>query len=297
MKVLDLRRGFGNFEDYEMFKFPGGEVHFRYKADCKDPIRIEGRFHYADMLIALGIVVDTFKSNGCPYIEVFIPYMPYGQADRKFSEGESFSLKTITLNWLNQLPVDKYIVFDPHSDVTPALLKSCEVVDNSEFIHTVLATLYPKKVAGNASFIVDKKQSDDNLILLAPDAGAYKKIFHLAKKLNFDGEVMCCQKHRDPKSGKIELEVPVLGLKDILVVDDICVGGATFRAISQQAPKRKRSGLIRALAVSHVIDGVMFKKLYDEYDTLFATDSRQPLMGVIDNRLSFSIFKDRWHEH
>jgi len=252
--ILDLTRGFGDFPEYKLFKFPGGEIHFKAKIDLKETIKIETRINSSDDLITLALVVDTCKKEGSQYIMVYIPYMPYAQADRDFSRGESFSLKTIT-NILNNLPVDKYYIFDPHSDVAPALLKNCEALYNDSFIMNVMLKL-----------------NRENLLWLSPDAGAYKKIFKLAERVGFKGEILCCQKDRNTTTGEVQVVVPTLPLKDILIIDDICVGGRTFIEISKKI--RNTEGRKVYLAVSHGIFSNGFTELAHHFTTVFTTNSR-----------------------
>ncbi len=134
--TLDLTKGLGDFEHYKAWKFPGGELDFILKAPwgkC-NKVQINTRIDSSDDLILLCLAVDVLRKDcNIENLNVFIPYMPYQQADRNFGKGESFALKSIC-NVLNSLPVDKYTIFDPHSDVSPALLKNCITIDNSEFI-------------------------------------------------------------------------------------------------------------------------------------------------------------------
>lgn len=278
MITLDLTKGITTTEQYKAFKFPGGEIHLkldqRLCGEDFSVIHINTRLNTAEDLIFLCIVVDMLKKDFNPYIEVFIPYMPYQQADRDFSKGECFSLKTIT-RILNSLPVDKYKVFDPHSDVTAALLDKCEVANNHRFIGHVLGNLYGTigLEVRMGSFGAYDMKADKQLVLLCPDAGAYKKIFNLAEKIGFKGEILCCQKHRDITNGNVEVIVPTLPAKDILIVDDICVGGRTFIEIAKRI--NLPTGCKKYLAISHGIFSNGFTELSEHFDGIFTTNSRK----------------------
>lgn len=254
--ILDLTKGFGDFPEYKLFKFPGGEIHFKAKFDLKEPFMVVIRLNTAEDILTLAIVTETLYKDGATKIDVYMPYMPYAQADRDFSRGESFSLKTIT-KILNNLPVNKYMIFDTHSDVAPALLKNCEVLQNDSFIDWVCNE-------------IDKPLKD--MIWLSPDAGAYKKIFKLAERLNFKGQILCCQKDRDIKTGEVHVIVPPIPEgKDILIIDDICVGGRTFIEISKAIP---RTGSKLYLAVSHGIFSNGLSELSHHFTNIFTTNSR-----------------------
>lgn len=278
MVTLDLTRGVVTTEQYKAFKFPGGEIHFKLSQNlCSEAfnvVQINTRLNTAEDLIFLCIVVDTLKKDFNSSIEVFIPYMPYQQADRNFSKGECFSLKTIT-RILNSLPVDSYEVFDPHSDITAALINQCQVVNNHKFISCVLGTIYGtagENVRVGPHGVYDMK-ADEQLVLLCPDSGAYKKIFNLAEALGFEGEILCCQKHRSITTGAVQVVVPTLPAKDVLIIDDICVGGRTFIEIAKRI--NLPTGCKKYLAISHGIFSSGFSELSEHFDGIFTTNSRK----------------------
>ena len=267
MKILDLTQGLTDNPQYKAFKFHGGEVHFKLKDPLyyyKDNIKIISRVTSSDELVLLMLVVDTLrKDETSGTIEVFLPYMPYQQADRDFSYGECFSLKTIT-NLLNTLEVDKYVIFDPHSDVSPALLKNCKVIDNSEYINNVLCDIR----------LLKEGSLEDNLCIISPDAGAYKKIGKLCSKLNWNGELVAANKFRSILTGNIEsieLSTDDFKGKDVLIIDDICVGGRTFISLAQKLRERNCGNVY--LAISHGVFSNGFAELGVHIDKIYTTNS------------------------
>lgn len=263
MAKLDLKQGLSDNSEYKAFKFPGGEVHFLIKEPNnfylgEHEIQITASIKSSDELMLLILAIDTIRKDGFKgVLEVFIPYFPYAQADRNFGLGESFSLKTIT-SILNTLHVDKFIVYDVHSDVASGLLNNCEVIDNSEFVKYVIGDI-----------------NSSNLTLLSPDAGAYKKIGKLADKIQFKGEVAAANKYRNLSSGNIEsleLSKTDFGGADVLIVDDIIMGGKTFMGLAEKL-KEKNVGKIY-LAVSHGIFNYGFKELNKYFDGIYTTNSR-----------------------
>jgi len=264
MLTIKLTNGITDNDQYKAFKFPGGEIHIKFKIDFSskdyeyDDFYIITRLNSSDDIMLLVLTVDTLKKDWPDRkINVFIPYMPYMQADRDFSTGECFSLKTIT-NIFNALPVDRYTLYDPHSEVSPGLLKNCRVVDNSSYISSVMLSL------------------PENVVLLSPDAGAYKKIYKLADKIKFKGEVASANKSRSISSGNIdsiELSKQDFEGKDVLIVDDICIGGRTFVELAKKLKERNVGKLY--LAVSHGIFSNGFTELSQYFERLFTTNSRK----------------------
>lgn len=273
MISIKLVNGITDNAQYKAFKFPGGEIHLKFKQDFSETERdflIDTRLNSSDDIMLLIIAIDVLKKDWPDKkIHVYIPYMPYQQADRDFSVGECFSLKTIT-TLLNSMPVESYKVYDPHSDVTPALLKNCRVVDNSNYIKTVVESLEP------------------NLVLLSPDAGAYKKIYKLAEKIKFSGEVASANKSRSISTGNIdsiELSRQDFDGRDVLIVDDICIGGRTFIELAKKLKERNVGNLY--LAVSHGIFSNGLNELSKYFTKVFTTNSRMShyldVIATIDN--------------
>jgi ribose-phosphate pyrophosphokinase len=269
MAILDLRKGITKNEEYDAFVFPGGEVHFKLHNPSvlyvSNGIRIISRITNASDLMLLILVVETIRKDGYTgKLEVVLPYMPYQQADRDFSLGECFSLQTVC-KMLNTLDVDRYFIFDPHSDVSPALLHKTTVIDNSSYIREVLVSL--NNYDGG-----DTVQS--RLAILSPDAGAYKKIGKLCSKLGWQGELVAANKYRSISTGSIEsLELSKQDFegKDVLIIDDICIGGRTFIELAKKL-REKNVGKIY-LAISHGVFSNGFRDLNEYFEGIFCTDS------------------------
>ena len=68
-------------------------------------------------------------------INLFLPYFPGARQDRVMVAGESLTVK-VYANLINDLKLNKVTIFDPHSDVTPALL---EKVGNPGTLDSIFA--------------------------------------------------------------------------------------------------------------------------------------------------------------
>lgn len=271
--TLDLIPGITETEQYKAWKFPGGEIHFKLKPEVVEELRycmysgwpeelfVRIRLTSPDMFFFLAIVTDTIYKDFNIMPKVNIGYMPYQQADRDFGEGECFSLHTVCL-FLNSLLVDEYIIFDPHSDVTPALINNIAVGDNSEFVKYTLNQIMRNTI------------QEEHITILSPDAGAYKKIFKLCEKIGFKGRIETANKYRDTTNGEIQTR---LSCEDfgaapyVLIVDDICMGGRTFINLAQQIKEAKEL----YLAVSHGVFNNGYDELYKYFTHIFTTNSFQ----------------------
>ena len=171
-------------------------------------------------------------------------YMPQARADRVFGEGMPLPVKVFA-DIINSLKFDEVIIADPHSDVTPALLHNVHAISQRHFVSSV-HSLELKRVA-------------PNFVICAPDLGATKKTFDLVQDLHHKEYVQAI-KVRDVATGNIVKcdvmdDVSVKG-RDVLIVDDIADGGASFKFLAQ---KLKEKGARKVLL--YVTHGIFAKGL------------------------------------
>jgi ribose-phosphate pyrophosphokinase len=246
-----------NNKKFNSFKFPGGEIHLNLN-DLKDDFNhffsVGCWINTSDDLMELLLCIDAIRRMWRnAEISLTVPYLPYARQDRVCNEGEPLSIK-IMADIINNLNVDQLNIFDPHSEVSVALLNNCRVILPETYIED-----YP-------DIFKDK-------ILISPDAGAYKKTIRISQY--FDGlPIVKADKIRDVKTGEIrETQVFCESLNglDVLIIDDICDGGRTFIELAKKL-KGKNAGKI-SLYVSHGI----FSKGLDVFkgliDKIYTTNS------------------------
>lgn len=150
------------------------------------------------------------QDNGIKDIDLILPYVPNARQDRVRENSEVFTLKYFCeiINFLN---FNKVFILDPHSPVTPALLKNVVCLSPCPNIAKVINEI-----------------DDENLLLFYPDEGSMKRYSDFLKR-----EYAFGIKERDWKTGKI-LGLNIGGCAEkiknsnILIVDDICGSGDTF---------------------------------------------------------------------
>lgn len=252
---FDVRSGLGPIA-YDSSVFPGGEPHIRIleKLDGSDEVLITHRINSFNDLGLLLIAVDALRRMRVEAIRAIIPYFPAARQDRVMTPGESLTSK-VYADLINDLGLDDVVIFDPHSEVVPALLDRCTVVQNHGFIAEVV------------------KQLPQRPLLVSPDGGALKKIHGLSKALG-GMPVLECGKSRDVRTGALSgFTVPEADLngQPCLIVDDICDGGGTFLGLADALRSRNAGPLF--LAVSHGIFSKGTSALLEKFDRLFTTDS------------------------
>jgi len=248
--------GDNNLIEYKSFLFAGGEPHIKISNnfDVAAPVIITQRINSFNDLGMICITVDALRRMGVKEIELFIPYFPAARQDRVMIPGEPLSVK-VYADIINAMALASVTVFDPHSEVTPALLNNCVTISNHEFIKQVIAKI------------------GTEVKLISPDGGALKKIYKVSEFLG-GAEVVECSKSRDVKTGKLsgfKVYAEDLAGADCLIVDDICDGGGTFIGLAE-ALKAKNAGKLY-LAISHGIFSKGFDELGKYFEQIFTTDS------------------------
>jgi ribose-phosphate pyrophosphokinase len=273
MMILNLDGNFkpiqGDEIQFESFTFSGGEPHIKINPlfDKTQGVTITHRINSFNDMGMLCLAVDALQRMGVRLDTLFIPYFPSARQDRVMINGEPLSVK-VYADIINNFHFEKVIVFDVHSEVTPAVVNKCEVIPNHRFIQRVI-----QEIGGNP-------------VLISPDGGALKKIYKVSEFLG-GMEVVECSKSRDVKTGKLQgfkVYTDDLHQRDCLIVDDICDGGGTFIGLAEELKNKNAYRLF--LAVSHGIFSKGFEDLKC-FDRIFTTDSVKNISN--ENLMQFKL--------
>ncbi|GAO43193.1 phosphoribosyltransferase family protein [Flavihumibacter petaseus] len=250
--------------------FPDGQPHIKInpddlqQLDHNAPIRILTRMANAnDILLAL-FVKNTLDYHEFEHIELHITYLLCARMDRVMTGGEPFSLKVIAA-MINQAQFRKVKIFDPHSEVTTAMIERSYAVTNHDYVQQVLAETQPAL-------------QPDRYYLVSPDAGALKKIHGLAQHLGIT-HLVECMKEREVKTGKLTgftTTATSLSGATCFIVDDICDGGGTF--VGTAALLKQKGAAAVHLIVSH---GIFSKgTTLENIDRIYSTNSYREVSGI-----------------
>jgi len=172
---------------------------------------------------------------GGKHVHLNIPYFPYARQDKEISNDNTFALRTFCL-LLDSLQLNYIKTFDLHSNVAKQILKTPLIVDSAEAkILDVIDTLLPE-------------------VIVYPDLGAQTRYGNITPK----HLSACFTKVRNQQTGEIlgltTTDNTVFRFQDtkILIVDDICDGGATFINIAKYIKNVNNSAKIN-LYTSHGI--------------------------------------------
>lgn len=246
------------------FKFPAGEMNVQILDEHTIGLgecTIRADIHSNDDIMTLLLLTDACRRKygyGCK-INLVMRYVPYMQQDRVCNPGESLSIK-VFIELINAQKYDQVEIWDPHSDVTSALIDRCVIKEQYRFVDKVR-----RFIDFNAT------------ILVVPDSGALKKSHKVMEKCKFL-DMIECVKVRNLRNGSI-VDVKIIlpprfekmpdlyGRSPVLVVDDICVGGRTFIEIA-----KKLSTVCygeKYLYVTHGIFSNGFDELSNWYKKIF----------------------------
>lgn len=221
----------------KFWSFPGGERGCRIEDLGIMASHLDVDFRGSDDLIDMMMLADACQREYGTPMKARIRYMPYARQDRVSAPGESHSLK-VAASIINSCGFTQVEIWDPHSDVTEALVNNARFVRQDE--------LFKSFASENIEL---------GCVLLSPDAGALKKIYKCA-----DGKynVICAQKLRDARTGKLggcyidTEDLALLRGREIWIVDDICDGGGTFIQLINYINERI-PGTVVNLYVTHGI--------------------------------------------
>lgn len=271
MITLDLVNPEKSQIKYKISQFPDGQqtidlIDWNDLAIYDDAVKISSRlnsFKDLELIICATAAIRNIKPNR--EIALYVPYFMGARSDRKFVDGGVNYLKQVICPIINSLNFVTVITLDPHSDVLEACLNNYEKLDN----HTVVKYALTE--------IDNKKDAQERICLVSPDAGAYKKIFDVAKKFQIQN-IVTANKVRDMRTGKIlKTELPNLpGLVgddlQYVIIDDICDGGRTFNELAK-AIREQRADAKIYLVVTHGIFSAGFAELSRNFEHIYTTNS------------------------
>lgn len=290
MKILNLTNLKASDIKFEVSKFPDGQqqvVITNHKelfdgseyefADThlRTDVRIKARLNNFKDLELIICATKSLREMGIEHINLYTPYFLGSRSDRKFEEGSNNYLKDVICPIINSLKFDSVTVLDPHSDVLEACLNNFNKVDNHALVKWALNTYQFDNKKKSGSYYED-------FVLVSPDAGANKKIFKVADQIGYEGDVITCSKSRDANGKLTKTHVPdeYYFDRDIIIIDDICDGGATFINIAKVIKDNVYFKGKIYLIVTHGIFSKGFAEINKYVDGIYCTNSYR---DVADN--------------
>lgn len=259
--------------------FPDGAVWLRVMSELPRfaqvmRVRVAAMRDMNDFMLLAQLTDAVRHATDIQVSHLELAWLPWARQDRHMVNGDSFALKVFA-NQLNVLNFDKVFLLDPHSDAAAA------AINNSVVIAQESCLMKSEKLR--------QAISTGKLMLVAPDAGAMKKIHNVAKASGAR-DYAILTKERDVATGNLTGFALVSGDvagKDVLIVDDLCDAGGTFIGSAQVL----RDAGARSVSL-YVTHGVFSKGvenlLHNGIDAIYTTTSfasselREPRVEFID---------------
>ena len=272
--ILDLTNPEQSEIKYKISKFPDGQqtidlTTFYFGGLIEKSVQIKTRLNSFKDIELIICANQLVRDLGAAKVHLFAPYFLGSRSDRKFQNGGINYLKQVICPIINSQKFDSVIVLDPHSDVLEACLNNYVKLNNFSLVDDAL------------SYLIGDNE-EDKVVLVSPDAGAYKKVYDVAKEFKIKN-IITATKVRDMVTGNIlRTEIPVLDQHNDLmyvIVDDICDGGRTFVELAKVIKEGRPTAKVY-LVVTHGIFSAGFKTLNEYIDGVFCTNSYR---DVADN--------------
>ncbi len=220
---------------HKTMTFPAGECGVKlettnlfYRETFSSYQTIWARIQNSADLMELIMVTDALRRFDPTPIHLVLSYLPYARQDRVCVSGEAFSLKVFG-DLINAQNYAKVTIFDPHSDVSGAVLDRVTIIPQTKIIGQFDAL--------NARLLTPNPATGELPIFISPDAGANKRVADLAAVYGRDS-FLRADKLRDLATGKIK-EILVVNPReevegrDCIVTDDLGDRMGTFIGLAK----------------------------------------------------------------
>lgn len=249
----------------ELSKFPDGTYNLKApvlnSTDTREII-FEWFYDGEDEVSALIYLKKYYDADNFEHLKTTLKmyYVPNARMDRVKHENEVFTLKYFAelISWLD---FDNVSIFDPHSNVAPALLRHCTSLSSAPLIGSILRD----------------EQID---ILIFPDEGAHKRYNMDEQYVSFYGKKIRNWETREITGYRLDTDtdknLDYISNKTVLIIDDIIATGGTIYNTIQELKKYNVGKVI--IYCSHCENQVLTGKLRPlldsgEIDKIYTTGS------------------------
>src|SRR6266567_4194199 len=249
---------------YEVIKYPAGEIQTRLTAAGIESLVKSGVCWYEIEANPIPDVIELAQLanaiNGVRKFiirSLFLPYLPYGRADRRFMAGDCDGLD-VFMSLVKTMDFTTVFTFDIHNIESA---KKYRIVNLKPTCN--IAPFEQVKA-------MIRELGKQDLVLVIPDEGSKNRYAWS----NYGLPTLQASKKRDPKTGKLSgFKIPneIKKYNKALIVDDICDGGGTFIGLADEI-LQKNPDIRLALFVSHGIFSQGIDRLLEKFEMVGISD-------------------------
>jgi ribose-phosphate pyrophosphokinase len=237
-------------------RFPDGETRVRIQDNVRgaDVFVIQPTCPPVnDNLMELLIMLDALKRSSPKRITAVIPYYGYSRQDRKHGPREPITAKLVA-DLITAAGPDRILFLDLHADQIQG------------FFDIPVDNLLPDSLF--VEYLQEKKLTNINTVIVAPDVGGARRARRIAKYLNMKIALV---------ENRLENENPVANVvgtieENAVIVDDMIDTGVRLRT-SAEILKKHGAKHVYACATHPVLSGDMNTLQNSEVDEIMVTDS------------------------
>lgn len=275
MKSIKLFSGSGNLrlaqDVARLLKVELGRMEIVTFADSEKRVRVEENvadkkvFVVASLsnpvdthLVELCLIADALKSNDCDKMIAIIPYYGYARQDKAHREGEGISARVMA-RIIEAGDFAKIVTVDLHSDMVAGFF-------DIPVIHLFGAEIFVSKL----------KTLKEDLVVVAPDAGAAKRAQKFAEAL--DAPLALIEKKRNlDKLHEVE-SARLIGDasgKTAILVDDVTTSGSTLVKAAYVLKEQGAKKVIACVTHADFVEGTRSVLYESPLDQVYVSDSIQ----------------------
>ena len=285
MNTLNLLNKEKSDISYEIITFPDGEPHIKIiDLDRKKDVNIICRIANPTDLFILMQVGNILNRQGIIF-DIKITYLMSMRMDRVMNFNEAYSLE-IVASIINSLNARKVKILEPHSEKTLMLIKRSSKIDNDILFaeNNVFTTIIKENTYDKNFFIND-------YLKVYPDEGAagrynanpMKDVIFKKKRNLSDGKIISIE--------PINKDLLCKSDKPIMVIDDLCDGGMTFKLIAdflkKECPNRELN-----IVITHMVNPKGIQTLSENYNKVYFTNSYKDWNK---EKLPSNVFITEWY--
>ncbi len=163
------------------------------------------------------IAARTFREYGANHVTAVLPYLAYARQDKPTRFRREPTTAKLMADLTGAAGVDRVVTWHPHSRQI------------SGFYGNLPVDIVP--ALSHFAEIYRRFQGWDDVILVAPDAGASKLVTYLARELDLKSAIASKYRPQPEEAAVSEIIGDFAGKRTAIVVDDMISSGGTVEAV------------------------------------------------------------------